>query len=317
MVWTEETFKLVRDGIDASRLCRTVSLSQKWKKTVEERSSMIRLKNRDFFSIDIVIFHVKVPSHATKINTPDIKGGEQGNIDYEGLLDLNIKIALWSEPRARVIVFTDDDFARGIEENERVNVVRLKLNQTEPMFERVITMASYVNSSAFVSPAVFLDIDAFLIHPVSSLFNTHFDIGLTHRHIVGQMPINEGVIFANSINKEAVSKFFESYLASYLAAECSDEVARIYQNIRRWRGGQLAINAAAGGHQFYSTSLEILEYGTKLAYLPCSKYNLSQIDEREVTKDLRNRCCVLHLKGNRKGWIDRLRSCLKDAGFYY
>ena len=34
-----------------------------------------------------------------------------------------------------------------------------------------------------------------LIHPVSALFNNDFDIGLTHRHIVGQMPINEGVIF--------------------------------------------------------------------------------------------------------------------------
>ena len=51
-----------------------------------------------------------------------------------------------------------------------------------------------------------------------------------------------------------VIKFFDSYLASYLAAEESEQVAKIYQNIRRWRGGQLAINSAAGGYQFYSTS---------------------------------------------------------------
>ena len=47
----------------------------------------------------------------------------------------------------------------------------------------------------------------FLIHPVSNVFDNNFDVGLTHRHIVGQMPINEGVIFANTTNKAAVVKF--------------------------------------------------------------------------------------------------------------
>ncbi len=316
MVWTEETFQLVRDGIDAARLCRTSILSEKWDKLVEERSLLLDLPANEATSIDIVIFHVQVPPHASKINTPDIRGGEQANIDYLGLLELNIKIALWSEPRARVIVLTDREFGQNIEQRERVHIVRLDLNQTEPMFERVLTMASYVRSLTFFRPALFLDIDAFLIRPISLLFNSKFDVGLTHRHIVGQMPINEGVIFANIVNKVSVKKFFDSYLASYLLAEQSEEVAKIYQNIRRWRGGQLAINAAAGGFQFYSTSFEQTEYGTNIAFLPCSKYNLSQIDEREVTKDLRNRCCILHLKGNRKGWISKLKSSLTDSGFY-
>ena len=120
------------------------------------------------------------------------------------------------------------------------------------------------------------------------------------------MAINEGVIFANVKNIASVQLFFNSYLASYLAAEESDEVKKIYSNIRRWRGGQLAINAAAGGFQFYQTSVEKTEYGARIAYLPCSKYNLSQISEQEVDQNLRERCCVLHLKGNRKGWIKRL-----------
>ena len=85
--------------------------------------------------------------------------------------------------------------------------MRLDLNQTEPMFERVLTMASYVRSATFFRPALFLDIDAFLISSISLLFNSKFDVGLTHRHIVGQMPINEGVIFANIVNKVSVKKF--------------------------------------------------------------------------------------------------------------
>ena len=60
-----------------------------------------------------------------------------------------------------------------------------------------------------------------------------------------------------------------------------------------------------GGTQFYATSTALTEYGAKIAYLPCSKFNLSQINEEEVNKHLRDRCCVLHLKGNRKvGLID-------------
>ena len=78
-------------------------------------------------------------------------------------------------------------------------------------------------------------------------------------------------------------------------------MAKIYTNIRRWRGGQLAINAAAGGNQFYATSAIKTDYKAKIVFLPCSKYNLSQIGQGEVNRDLRQRCCILHLKGNRKG----------------
>ena len=316
MVWTEETFQLVRDGIDAARKCRTVHLSSDWIKLLNYRAEEINLVNDFEASVNIVIFHVKVPSHATMIDTPDIKGGDQSKIDYEGLLEFNIKTALWAEPNARVILLTDYDFIPAFAEQDRVKIVRLNLNSTEPMFERVVSMASYVRSLSFSAPTIFLDIDAFLIRPLSGVFRNDFDVGLTHRHIVGQMSINEGVIFANTRSRDEVIKFFDSYLASYLAIEKSDEIAKIYQNIRRWRGGQLAINAAAGGYQFYSTSVEVTEYGTKIAYLPCSKYNLSQIDEREVTRKLRDRCCVLHLKGNRKGWINNLNKSLTFVGFH-
>ena len=110
MVWTEETFQLVRDGIDAARACRTTVLSSDWVNKLEHRANNINLQNDNGVSINIVIFHVKVPAHSAKINTPDIKGGDQSKIDYEGLLDFNIKTALWAEPNANVIILTDNDF---------------------------------------------------------------------------------------------------------------------------------------------------------------------------------------------------------------
>ena len=148
------------------------------------------------------------------------------------------------------------------------------------MFERVVAMNAYVRSSLFSAPTVFLDIDAFMLRPLNNVFNNYFDIGLTHRHIVGQMPINEGVIFANNQRHKKVIKFFDSYLASYLEAEKSERVAKIYKNIRRWRGGQLAINAAAGDiNLFYKFAIQSME---QELHISCSKYNLSQISEKEV-----------------------------------
>ena len=76
------------------------------------------------------------------------------------------------------------------------------------MFERVLTMNSYVHSDLFNSPTIFLDIDAFLIRPVNDVFLEDFDVGLTHRHIVGQMAINEGVVMANNKNSKPVRSFF-------------------------------------------------------------------------------------------------------------
>ena len=59
-------------------------------------------------------------------------------------------------------------------------------------------------------------------------------MGLTHRHVVGQMAINEGVIFANCKKINNVKKFFDSYLASYLAAE---ESPRLLKSIKISEGG--------------------------------------------------------------------------------
>ena len=313
-MWTEETFALVREGIYAAKECRTNHLSKEWVRELKKRKNYMK-SVMEKSSLNIVIFHIKIPDHASKIDTPDIKGGDHNAVDYERLLDLNVKIAKWLQPNANIIVLTDKVFAKDLKNDASLKVIRLDVKGEEPMFERVVAMNAYVRSSLFTAPTVFLDIDAFMLRPLDKLFDNDFDIGLTHRHIVGQMAINEGVIFANNKNYNKVVKFFDSYLACYLEVEKSQRVRKIYKNIRRWRGGQLAINAAAGGCQVYSTSLSSTEYDAKIAFLPCSKYNLSQINEEEVNKDLRNRCSVLHLKGNRKGWIERLVNSLSFYGF--
>ena len=42
MVWTEETFQLVRDGIDAARGCRKLYLPEEWVEKLKARSHNMR-----------------------------------------------------------------------------------------------------------------------------------------------------------------------------------------------------------------------------------------------------------------------------------
>ena len=177
------------------------------------------------------------------------------------------------------------------------------------MFERVTTMAAYSSSSLFDQPTVFLDSDAFLLRPVHNIFANRFDVGLTHRNIFGQMPINEGVIFANTTRRASVQAVFDAYVASYLSIETNSEIAKIYSNLRRWRGGQLSVNSIGQGGQVYASGLSAATEH-RIAYLPCSAYNLSEISEQEVTSDLCRRTAILHLKGPRKSWVNRLIAML-------
>jgi hypothetical protein len=310
--WTEETFALVREGIRLSNEAYVEHLSRDWDSLIDKRAVELGEPHSKLepCNLNVVIFHVKIPPDAGVIKAPDIRSLDHDKFDYETLIQLNIKIALKTNPRARVLLLTDETFLHELQPHSRLNISRLPFNAREPMFERVVMMAAYVRSRLFRQPTVFLDSDAFLLRPVHNLFANHFDVGLTHRNIVGQMPINEGVIFVNNLNPHNVIQVFNTYVASYLAIERDPSLAKLYSNLRRWRGGQLALNSIAQGGQAYMSGLSNRsdpDKGPKIVYLPCSSYNLSQISEEEVTPSLPKRAAVLHLKGPRKIWLSNLK----------
>jgi hypothetical protein len=304
--WSEETFRLVSAGIRIANDTRSETLPLEWIRNIEKRTMQL---NKDIprlepGNLNIVLFHVKIPHDAPKVIAPDIRDLDHDNVDYETLIKFNIEIALKTNPKARIYLFTDHDFLRELSGHSRLAILRLDVCSAEPMFERVVTMCAYTKSQLFQQPSVLLDSDAFLLRPAQNIFANDFDIGLTHRNIHGQMPINEGVIFVNNKEIEKSRKFFETYLASYLAIEQSTEISKIYKNLRRWRGGQLSVNSAANGGQVYQTGLRgSYPADVAIAYLPCASYNLSEIKEMEIVSQLRQRTMVLHLKGLRKHWI--------------
>jgi hypothetical protein len=311
--WSEEVFEKVRRAVYAANRAYNADLPAEWNKRLNDRAAQLQPRTLadPQADINVVLFHVRIPHALSKVNAPDIRNIDHGAVDYETLIRLNIRIAQHTNPRSRVILITDHDFLTEEHETERLTIRRLEVNGAEPMFERVWAMAAYVESGLFDAPTVFLDSDAFLLRPVHTIFSNEFDVGLTHRDIVGQMPINEGVIFANTFDRNAVRSMFRSYLATYLEIEASEDISGIYTNVRRWRGGQLSINAVGGRGQVYSSMLARDKNGVRVAYLPCSIYNLSEINEKDVDARLPQRCAILHLKGARKSWTKRLIQAVK------
>jgi hypothetical protein len=130
------------------------------------------------------------------------------------------------------------------------------------------------------------------------------------------MPVNEGVILVNDRDPSSVRRFFRRYLATYLTLERHPLVIETYGNVRRWRGGQLSINAVSGGFLRYSAGIVDADFKGRLAYLPCARYNYSPNQESEINPAILVRSLVLHLKGSRKPWLDRMVGVLGARGFF-
>ena len=311
---SDKLLKTLAAVIGAARESVRDEIPAGWRERVAERAS--KFGSEAYPSrLNIFLFHQSVSGQAETINTVDIKNLDHSRFDYEQLIRRNIAIALWSNPGSRIILVTDSAFIpQGMADN-RVSIVRFDLADGEPMFERVVAMLAYVESAAFTAPTIFLDSDAFLIRHAAGLFANNFDVAVTYRDIGGQMPINEGVIIVNDRRPDSVRPFFRRYLATYLTLERHPVVLETYGKVRRWRGGQLSINAISGGWHRYSAGILDSDLGARVAYLPCSRYNYSPDQEGEISAAMLTRALVLHLKGSRKPWLDRMVTVLEGFGF--
>ena len=311
----EKLLAAVNAVIAAARESVCDDLPEEWRHIVTERAQKFTALARPS-RLNVFLFHQSVSGKAQAVNTIDIQGLDHSRFDYDLLIRRNVATALWSNPGSRVILVTDDFFMPAGIDDYRVSIIRLPLAVDEPMFERVVAMLSYVESTAFNAPTVFLDSDAFLIRHCAGLFSNDFDVAVTYRDIPTQMPINEGVILVNDQDRESVRRFFRRYLATYLKLEQHPVVLETYGTVRRWRGGQLSINAISGGRQRYSASIVDAGFVSRLAYLPCSRYNYSPDQEGEINPSVLARALVLHLKGSRKPWLDRMVGVLGASGFF-
>ncbi|HET6159646.1 MAG TPA: class I SAM-dependent methyltransferase [Dongiaceae bacterium] len=249
-------------------------------------------------------FHASVPPAEAAVKYRDV-AIDHSKFDYERIVRHCIAAGLAAQPGARFILATDSQFLSGLS-HPALTIVRLPLDLASPMYERVVAMCAFVRSRQFSAPTAFLDSDAFLNAPIASLFQGHFDIGATYRADPGLMPINEGVIFANSRNKDLVRGFFAGYLGTYDRLCQNATVTGYYGNVKRWRGGQLSLNALACPPGVPSELDSAKAFGARIRYYPCSIFNFSIEMDRSYSGRQLDVKAVLHLKGSRKAVLDQI-----------
>jgi hypothetical protein len=249
-------------------------------------------------------FHATVPQAEAAVQYRDV-AIDHGKFDYDRIVRHCIAAALAAQPNCRFVLATDGAFLPGLA-HPNLTVVRLPLDAGSPMYERVVAMCAFVRSRQFNGPTAFLDSDAFLNAAVAPIFAAPFDLGVTYRPDPGLMPVNEGVIFANARNRDAVRRFFTGYLATYDRLCVNSTVIGYYGNVKRWRGGQLSLNALSCPPGIPS-ELDAAEiFGAKIRYYPCSTFNFSiELDRPYSSKQLDAKA-VLHLKGPRKAILDQI-----------
>lgn len=272
--------------------------------------------------LTLVTFHLKLPEEHRRIDYVDIKA-DQGRIDYVSVLRHTFAMARGFNPEARIVYITGEDDDIGFVPSDVVTV-RLPLQAKWLMYERVVAMAAYMQSAAFDSNTVFLDSDAFCNWPLSDVFRLSFDVAVTFRDPSGMMPVNEGVIFAAHRPGLAARNFFSRYLGTYEALCNSRMVTDLYGDIRRWRGGQLALNGAAAAVGVLGENDQRHLAGALVRYLPCDDYNFFIRDNETYQVGALQRKYILHLKGPSKGsvatmsqfqtkWLGSLRGSVLPA----
>lgn len=225
------------------------------------------------------IYHVPVPKDQAKVEYRDIKTLDHSAYDYTRIVNHAVKIG-------KAILVDNDPIEL--------------FDPVIPMFERVRAMCAYVHSFAFNSPTVFLDGDAFVNTDLTEIFRTFTDVAVTYRNDPGLMPINEGVIFAHPT--EGTKRLFRAYLATYEILAKDRKIMSYYGDIKRWRGGQLTLNALTCPQGIPYELDQFTRFGCDIKYLPCHVWNYSPTGT-ETRQDLDAKG-VVHLKGDRKRLIE-------------
>lgn len=249
--------------------------------------------------LNIFTFHLDIPPAHQKISYVDVEH-DHGEFDYPHLARHFAASARFADAGCRLIYVTDLH-TQPPEFGMPVSIVRLPMNPAHTMYERVKAMAAYVSSQAFSKNTAFLDTDAFPNRSLACLFDRQFDVGVTVRDTEGfYMPLNEAVIFASVRSPEKVRSFFRSYLATYDELIEHPAIVAYYGDVKRWRGGQLSLNAVVAARGLLNYRTQTLFDGVKIEILPCDLYNywvepMAPMDEVPWEEKY-----ILHLKGDTK-----------------
>ena len=247
----------------------------------------------------ICTFHAKLISEEKELKIKDVDEFIQDRDDYEEMIAINYYKCKQTNPNYLWILITDKRFNPDIkkikEEIESGNIclIRSGINTKYLMYERVklyYLLSIVVSSSCKIA---LIDGDAFIMKNIERIWNVNSDIILTKRcqsvanNIV---PINEGVILCKK--GDASKQFFRDYITAYQILAKDKILENYYQKtIKRWRGGQLALNVIRNlAYSNHSKRYRIEE-------LPCHKFNCFPKIYNPIDT---NKKYIIHIKGKSK-----------------
>jgi len=261
-------------------------------------------------SVNIFVFHTEMGESA-QLNYRDVKLNLNA-YDYHKLLTEFVETAHHYHPDANIYLVTNAESSLFQLGGGKVRVVGMDIAVDQPMYQRVNAMYAYVMSDAFNADTLLLDSDAFLNNDFNTVLDADFDVAITTRNQNGLMPVNEGVILARNERKQNVAHFFRRYLATYESLIQDDLVQQYYGDIRKWRGGQLSLNAICHEAGPFSPFRQLEYYGSRLRVLPSDPYNYSwEYGQQIGIQDLTDKV-VVHIKGARKVDTDKIVSMLRQ-----
>ena len=248
--------------------------------------------------ISFVIYHVPFESSADKaIGSFDVPTIDHAKIKHLDLVRWTIQEIRSVVPEAEVIVCTDEVFAEQIKDlNPTILIPKVEKNR--PMYYRAKTYNTIIQRKMIKGVTIFLDSDAIVLkNPISLPSKLDFKVAVTARFAPNLMPVNEGVIITDSSSEECID-FFAHYMGTYEAIKDDSIIKSITQNdLMRWRGGQLSLNAVCPG----SKMLDFRDSTQTLKILSCDLYNYTVRDKLEIkTLKEENKVYIAHIKGKAK-----------------
>lgn len=260
-------------------------------------------------SLNIFVYHTAM-GDASKLEFKDVNMN-LSKYDYELVVSVFLSaIGRWRAD-ANIYLVTNSDSTLFRFADKKVRVVGLNVSAEQPMYERVNAMYAYVNSDAFDADTLFLDSDALLNSRFDTYLEGDYDIAITTREGSGLMPVNEGVIVARREKKERVETFFRRYLATYDNL-FTDTVIQKYGDIRKWRGGQLSLNAITRDAAPFSAYRQLNIYGTTIRSLPCDQFNFSWEYGHSIDRETLQNKIIIHVKGARKVAMEKIKVIIES-----
>lgn len=259
----------------------------------------IRGKLRGDAPITFVIYHVPFEAKADQaIGSFDVPVIDHSKINHVALVRQTIKAILRTHPQAEVVLCTDETFGAQMQDLG-ISLVYPEVERRRPMYYRAKTYNTLVQSGKLQGTVVFLDSDAIVLKPMDELPESiGFDVAVTQRFAPNLMPINEGVIIAKASTQTCIN-FFAHYMGTYDLIKDDAIVQQVCGNdLMRWRGGQLSLNAMLDGGKM-KTQMSSRDNALKI--LDCSRFNKAVSNIADVNILIKGgEAYVAHVKGKAK-----------------